>query len=763
MTTADVLASALTFDGRIVFSMGCHAGLNVPDAFLPASARADWAEAFAGRKAAVFVGNTGFGFGDTDLLAYGEDLNRLFARSMVSGEYTLGQALAQAKQDYIGSLQPVGVYDEKTSAELTLYGLPMWKIGTGSALPPTPPPATTVVDPLVGLTAQSIDTTPTFTSRSTPRGTYWEGGDGTQVTQFRPIQPKEIEIVGIPNPHGALITELTSATPDANFDPVYARPVVDSAANEPELPYNDVIFPAQLQAVTRQSVPGSSAVVSKLVLVTGQFTGRPDVVDSTGTGTEDRFTRFRTLVYSAGAAAEYQPPVFSQVDALAIDNVGQPVAAQFNVKVADVGGSGIKRVLVAYQDGSTPVWKFIDLVQGQDGSWTGQGARQAANFRYFVQAVDGSGNVAVTTNKGVYYAQKGTIQVPGDVVPPSISIASPAAISYAYGEVVLASYVCSDPDSVVTSCTAALNGSATLIKSGDPVPTTTAGSNTLTVTAVSGGQTVSKPVTFTVSPSSGATVVFARSDHIFKITPAGAVVQLTSGKDDEQPALSPDGTKIAFAREVGDKGQIFTMNTSGGNVVQLTTTGDNDAPAWLPGSGARIAFHSSRTGSKGKDVYVMNADGTSPVNITNASGDDVTPAWSPDGTKLAFASNRTGQFEIYTMTSTGATQKALTNDKRTDIEPAWSPDGSKLTFSSNRATSGTSNGQEIYVMGSDTGNKQLRLTTIAGDDTAPLYLDANRIVFASGTFGGGGLAIVAPTGGTVTKISGTMAMDATPG
>ena len=241
-------------------------------------------------------------------------------------------------------------------------------------------------------------------------------------------------------------------------------------------------------------------------------------------------------------------------------------------------------------------------------------------------------------------------------------------------------------------------------------------------------------------------------------------MQLTSGKDDEQPALSPDGTKIAFAREVGDRVQIFTMNTSGGNVVQLTTTGENAMrPAWLPGSGARIAFHSSRTGSKGKDVYVMNADGTSPVNITNASGDDVTPAWSPDGTKLAFASNRTGQFEIYTMTSTGATQKALTNDKRTDIEPAWSPDGMKLTFSSNRATSGTSNGQEIYVMGSDTGNKQLRLTTIAGDDTAPLYLDANRIVFASGTFGGGGLAIVAPTGGTVTKISGTMAMDATPG
>ena len=52
--------------------MGCHAGLNVMDLLLSGTQRAnDWAEAFANRQAAAFVGNTGFGFGDTDLLAYG--------------------------------------------------------------------------------------------------------------------------------------------------------------------------------------------------------------------------------------------------------------------------------------------------------------------------------------------------------------------------------------------------------------------------------------------------------------------------------------------------------------------------------------------------------------------------------------------------------------------------------------------------------------------------------------------------------------------
>ena len=440
---------------------------------------------------------------------------------MVSGRFTLGLALSQAKQEYIGSLQPVGVYDEKTSAELTLYGLPMWKIGTVDTSPPPAPPVTTIVDPLVGLSAQTVDTVPTFISHSTPRGTYWEGGDGVQVTHFRPLQPREIEAIGVPNAHGALITELASTVPDGNFDPVFARPVVDNAASEPELPFNDVVFPAQLQAVTHEQAAGSGTPTSRLVLVTGQFSGKSSV-DATGTGTEDRFTHLKTLVYSTGAQSkEFQPPVFAQVDAVAIDTTGsaQPTAAQFTVQVADLGGSGVKRVLVGYQDGSTPIWRFIDLVE-QNGVWTGQGARQNASFRYFVQAVDGSGNVAVTTNKGAYYAQASVVQTPpGDVVPPSVVVASPSTTVYAFGETVIASYACVDPDSVVTSCTAILNGSVS-VNSGDPMPTATVGTNVLTVTAVAGGVTRSTSVTFTISAPT-ATMVFMRDDHVFKVTHVG--------------------------------------------------------------------------------------------------------------------------------------------------------------------------------------------------------------------------------------------------
>ena len=54
-------------------------------------------------------------------------------------DLTVGEALTVAKQGYKGDLGIVGAYDEKAMAELTLYGLPMYRIG-GSGIAPPPAP-----------------------------------------------------------------------------------------------------------------------------------------------------------------------------------------------------------------------------------------------------------------------------------------------------------------------------------------------------------------------------------------------------------------------------------------------------------------------------------------------------------------------------------------------------------------------------------------------------------------------------------------------
>ena len=70
--------------------------------------------------------------------------------------------------------------------------------------------------------------------------------------------------------------------------------------------------------------------------------------------------------------------------------------------------------------------------------------------------------------------------------------------------------------------------------------------------------------------------------------------------------------------------------------AQLTNLGGEE-PAWSP-DGTRIGFSSNSHDGNAK-VHVMNADGSGVEQVTNHSGNDQHPAWFPDGTRIAFDSN----------------------------------------------------------------------------------------------------------------------------
>ena len=183
-------------------------------------------------------------------------------------------------------------------------------------------------------------------------------------------------------------------------------------------------------------------------------------------------------------------------------------------------------------------------------------------------------------------------------------------------------------------------------------------------------------------------------------------------------AFSPDGTKIVFTTErdhVGGQGEIYVMNTDGSNQTRLTNalaSESSQEPQFSP-DGTKIAFVTNR--DVNYEIYTMNTDGSNQTRLTNNTAIDFAVDFSPDGTKIAFTTNRDGNLEIYTMNVDGSGQTRLTNNAATESDPKWPPDGTKIAFVTSR-----DGNDEIYTMNAD-GSGQMRLTDNATAEAFPSW------------------------------------------
>lgn len=220
-------------------------------------------------------------------------------------------------------------------------------------------------------------------------------------------------------------------------------------------------------------------------------------------------------------------------------------------------------------------------------------------------------------------------------------------------------------------------------------------SPTLTPTPVS---TPAATPTSTVTPTPTQTpasippsVAFA-SDRdgnleIYVTNPQGAVVRLTSNTaNDNQPSISPDGTKIAFSRQISATNlNIYTVGLADRSeraVVTAPLSDSTSSQAWSP-DGSKIVFVSNRDGNE--EIYTINSDGSGqPTRLTTNSERDLSPVWSRQN-KIAFirASPQGGFGDIYTINPDKSELTQITTDKNF-WTPAWSPDGTKLAVSKGR-------------------------------------------------------------------------------
>src|ERR687898_528160 len=160
--------------------------------------------------------------------------------------------------------------------------------------------------------------------------------------------------------------------------------------------------------------------------------------------------------------------------------------------------------------------------------------------------------------------------------------------------------------------------------------------------------------------------------------------------------------------------------------IRLTKESQFDgSPRWSP-DGERIAFDSNR-GQRG--IFVMNADDGSDVTHLTLGND---PAWSPDGEKIAFASNRDAGDEsddnaIYVMNSTGADSSNATRLTEPDSYYA------ALDWSSGASTPGGGNGGNNTGGGGGNATEPLTVQAILAD----IDQDATSVVVFETSIDGG--------------------------
>jgi dipeptidyl aminopeptidase/acylaminoacyl peptidase len=186
--------------------------------------------------------------------------------------------------------------------------------------------------------------------------------------------------------------------------------------------------------------------------------------------------------------------------------------------------------------------------------------------------------------------------------------------------------------------------------------------------------------------SDGETLAFLQDGDVFTVQTDGSGLQpVTSGLEAVTFDWASDGSSIVFDRILADTvTQIFSVDGDGSNEVQLTDRIGFDVLPALSPDGSRIAFFSDRSGAF--EVHVMNADGTGVAQLTtDAITDDGVPiagiAWSPDGSMLAYTGATAETLgDVHVVNGDGTDQRVLVGTDAAESAPAWSPDGTRIAF-----------------------------------------------------------------------------------
>jgi TolB protein len=186
--------------------------------------------------------------------------------------------------------------------------------------------------------------------------------------------------------------------------------------------------------------------------------------------------------------------------------------------------------------------------------------------------------------------------------------------------------------------------------------------------------------------------------------------------DDRDPAVSPDGTKLAFSSHRTGNWELYIYDFQSAAIRRLTDTPSYEGhPTWSP-DGQWLAYEVY--GQNNFDIWILPVElDQPPIQLTIHPGADLSPSWDPNGRRIAFVSDRDEGFDIFLADLDHPDDRFhnLTQSPSiAEYDPAFSPDGIQLAY-----TERSDGLEQIALLEID---RQEVSAAIAGQGSCPAWI-----------------------------------------
>jgi Tol biopolymer transport system component/DNA-binding winged helix-turn-helix (wHTH) protein len=221
--------------------------------------------------------------------------------------------------------------------------------------------------------------------------------------------------------------------------------------------------------------------------------------------------------------------------------------------------------------------------------------------------------------------------------------------------------------------------------------------------------------------------MLARDIYLMDL-PNGPVRRITSGCLAMSVAWTEDSSSIVFSSSRNGALSLWRVKAAGGEPQRLAEVGDDAYAPAIARRGNRLMY-SHGSAMWGIFSIPLDEKSASPAVILTSSEQDAAPHISPFGDRIVFQSWRSGSRELWTAQMDGSNPVQLTNHPGQSAgNPSWSPDGKLVAFDARLNAFA-----HVYVIGTG-GGKPRAITSGWYNDVAPnwsadgkfLYFGSNR-------------------------------------